>query len=88
MRVWFIELDLTELRRIPFDLAPWQNAEEILVFDVFVEYQFGAGRQAHRYVGFSDSGKATGGGVVEFRRHQLVGYLRRPGFDEMPSSAS
>jgi hypothetical protein len=83
MCVWLIELDLAELRRAPLDLALWQNTEKIVVFDVVLEYQFGAGPQAHRYVGFSDRGKATGGGVVESRRHQLVGYLRRPGFDEM-----
>jgi hypothetical protein len=83
MCVRFIELDLTELGRAPLDFALWQNAEEIVVFDVVLEYQFGAGPQAHRYVGFSNSGKATGGGVVESRRHQLVSYLRRPGFDEM-----
>ena len=83
MRVRFMKLDLTELRRAPLHLALRQNAEEIVVFDVVLEYQFGPGPQAHRHFGFSDSGKATGDGVVEFCRHQLVGYLRRPGFDEM-----
>ena len=88
MYVRLIELDLAELCCAPLDLALGQNAEEIVVFDVVLEYQFGAGPQAYCYVGFSDRGKATGDGVVEFRRHQLVGYLRGPGFDEMQTEVT
>lgn len=81
MRV--IEADLTELRRIPIDFAAREGTQQVVVLDRIFKYDLGARPQAHGHAGFPDRGEATGGGIVEFRRYQLVSDLCRPGCDEM-----
>ena len=47
-------------------------------FDVVVERDLGAGQQANRDLWLADGGEATGDGIAEFRRYQLVLDLGRP----------
>jgi hypothetical protein len=78
-----IRIDLPESREPLSDFLVWEdaNAERWFVFDVVVERDLGARQQANRDMRLADGSEATGDGIAEFGRYQLVLDLGRPGRD-------
>src|SRR6266849_3575231 len=85
MHVRLILADLPEARHFLFDLFPELQIREktMLVFDLFLERDLRAGKEAHGYVWFSDRGKTASDRVAEFRRHQFVSDHCRSRCDEL-----
>jgi hypothetical protein len=78
-----IRIDLPEAREPLSDFLVWENAnaERWFVFDVVVERDLGARQQANRDMRLADGSEATGDGIAEFGRYQLVLDLGRSGCD-------
>jgi hypothetical protein len=78
-----VHVDLSEACKALPDFLVWEdaNSEWRLAFDILVECNFGSGQQADRNIRRADGGEATGDGIAEFGRHQLVLDLGRPGRD-------